>query len=273
VEPQTCAQTARKKHCGLSFKFWSLSLFQNTRGGVVVIRTIIAAIASWSFAGALYGACVLVPPVESSSHVRINVVLGGKPLKGAKVIFYSVLAHGCNCGTDVGRGNPLDIGMVPPGAFPVTDENGIASLPELTPGEYEVAATLNGVASTAFLGLHVISDPKVTTFPMDLTQQVKRIEEVPIRDRVEAFRGNVQDPTGAAIAGANIVVVKKGSQMKDVVLTGTADVGGHFSGQVPEGSYLAVFFFRGFRPGIVPFEVVKGGSSELPVKLGVGGCP
>ena len=243
------------------------------RGGVVMIRTIIAAIASWSIAGPLYAACVLVPPLESSSHVRIDVVLGGKPLPGAKVILRPVLSHECTCATDVLRGNPLDIAMFPPDAFPITDENGIASLPELAPGEYEVAATLNGVVSTPFLGLHVTASPKVTTLPMDLTGQVQRVEQVPIRDRVEAFRGNVQDPTGATIAGANIVVVKRGSQIKDVVLTGRADANGHFSGQLAEGSYLAVFYSRGFRPGIVPFEVVKGGSSELPVRLNVGGCP
>jgi len=91
--------------------------------------------------------------------------------------------------------------------------------------------------------------------------------------RVEAFRGIVKDISGAPLAGASIIVVKRESQAKDVVLIGKADAEGHFADQLAEGSYIAVFFFRGFRPGIVPFEVTKAGSGELPVSLGVGSCP
>jgi hypothetical protein len=38
-------------------------------------------------------------------------------------------------------------------------------------------------------------------------------------------------------------------------------------------SYIAVFFVLGFRPGIAPFEVVKGGASQLSISLYSGGCP
>jgi hypothetical protein len=236
-----------------------------------VIQTIIAAITSSSLAGVLYGECVLVPPLESSSHVRIYVALKGKPLKGAMVIFLP--SRACACASDALRGNPLDTDKVPSGAFQITDENGIATLPELAPGEYDVAATLNGVASTVFIGLHVNHRPEVTTLPMDLTEQVQRLETAPIQYRVEAFQGTVQDPSGVTLPGARIVVVKRGSPEKDVVLRGKADANGHFSGQLAEGSYLAVFFSRGFRPAIAPFNLVRGGSSELSVSLKIGGCP
>jgi hypothetical protein len=139
--------------------------------GLQVIRTIVTIITFLSFAGVLDAECVLMPPLESSSHVRIYVVLAGKPLKGAKVILRP--QHDCNCATDMLRVNPMDATLVP--SKEMTDENGIANLPELTPGEYDVAVTLNGVASTAFVGLHVSGDPKVTTIPMDLTQQVQRV--------------------------------------------------------------------------------------------------
>ena len=167
----------------------------------------------------------------------------------------------------------MDTPVIPSSALEITDENGIASLAELAPGEYEVAATLNGVASTPFVGLHVTSNPKVTTFPMDLTEQVQRVEKAPILFHVEAFRGTVTDPSGAMLPGASIVVVKRGTQAKDLALTGKADASGHFSAQLAEGSYIAVFFVLGFRPAIAPFEVARGGASQLSISLNPGGCP
>lgn len=234
-----------------------------------MIRTIITVITFLSFAGVLDAECVLTPPLESSNHVRIYVVLGGKPLKGAIVILRP--QHECNCATDVLRGNPMDTTLIP--SREMTDENGIANLPELTPGEYDVAVTLNGVASTAFVGLHVTGDPKVTAIPMDLTQQVQRVEEVPILLHVDGFRGTVKDPSGATLPGASIVVVERGSQAKDVALMSKADANGNFSAQLAEGSYIAVFFSLGFRPAIAPFEVVRGGASQLSISLHPGGCP
>jgi Carboxypeptidase regulatory-like domain len=237
-----------------------------------MIRTIITLITFLSLAGVLDAECVLMPPLESSSHVRISVVLGGKPLKGSRVILYRVSAP-CICATDILRGNPIDTTEIPSSAVQITDENGIASLAELAPGEYEVAATLNGIASTAFVGLHVNSSPNVTTIPMDLTQPVQRVEEVPILFHVEVFQGTVRDPSGATLPGASFVVVKRGSQAKDVALISKADANGQFSAQLAEGSYIAVFFSPGFRPAIAPFELTRGGASQLSVSLYVGGCP
>lgn len=88
-----------------------------------------------------------------------------------------------------------------------------------------------------------------------------------------AFRGTVHDISGAPLAGASMVVVKRESHGKGVVLTGKADADGHFSGQLHEGSYIAVFFSPAFRPAITPFEVAKEGSSELSVSLDVSHCP
>jgi ribosomal protein L19 len=236
-----------------------------------VIRTTISAISSMLFAGVLHAECVLMPPQESSSHVRIQVVLAGNPVKGAKVIIRA--SQECTCATDMLRGNPLDTTTPPRGALQITDENGIANLPEFAPGDYDVAVTLNGVASTGFIGLHVSNKVGSTTLPVDLTEQVRRVENVPLRDRVEAFRGTVRDISGAPLAGASIVVVKRESHGKDVVLTGKTDADGHFSGQLDEGSYIAVFFSPAFRPAIAPFEVAKSGARELSVSLDVSHCP
>src|SRR5882672_754001 len=99
-----------------------------------MIRTIITLITFLLFAGVLDAECVLLPPLESSSHVQISVVLGGKPLKGATVILYRVSQHECNCATDLLRGNPIDTTVIPSSALQITDENGIASLAELAAG-------------------------------------------------------------------------------------------------------------------------------------------
>jgi hypothetical protein len=102
---------------------------------------------------------------------------------------------------------------------------------------------------------------------------VQRVEKVLVRYQVEAFRVTVKDLSGAALPGASIVVVKRGSRAKDILLMGKADAKGDFSGQLADGSYVAVFFSRGFRPAIEPFDVAKAGSSELSVSLDVGHCP
>jgi len=52
--------------------------------GLQVIRTIVTIITFLSFAGVLDAECVLMPSLESSSHVRIYVALAGKPLKGQR---------------------------------------------------------------------------------------------------------------------------------------------------------------------------------------------
>jgi carboxypeptidase family protein len=232
----------------------------------------IAAITWVFFVGSLHAECVLNPFTrESSNQVRIQVALGGKPLQGAKVILRRW--GDCTCATDLMRGNPLDTSMFTSSNSRMTDENGTADLPELAPGAYDVAATINDVATTPFLGLHVSDKKGVTTVSFDLTLQVQRVEDVPVRLQVAAFRGVVKDPGGGAVPGARIVVVRRGSQAKDVVLTGKADASGSFSSQLTEGAYIAVFFAQGFRPAIEPFEIAKTGSSELPVTIHVGGCP
>jgi hypothetical protein len=96
---------------------------------------------------------------------------------------------------------------------------------------------------------------------------------VPILFHVEAFQGTVKDPSGQTLPRVSFVVVKRGSQAKDVALTSKTDANGHFSAQLAEGSYIAVFSLRGFRPVIAPFEVTRGGASQLSVNLYVGACP
>jgi hypothetical protein len=195
-------------------------------------------------------------PQESSRHVRIVVMLGGKPLRGVTIDFYPIAAQ--------------------PHFSAITDEDGIATPPDLALGNYNIVARLDEDVSTS-LSLHVVPERMVSTFSLDLTEgfaQAQRAqqaaESLPIRDRVKSFRGTVLDPTGAVIAGTNIRVVRKGSQEKAVALRVKSDAKGNFSGQLGEGSYIAFVFSQGFRTAIVPFEVTKDGSGDLRITMQIG---
>lgn len=200
-------------------------------------RTIIVAITCALLVGVLHAECVLMRPLEASRRIKIHVYLGGKPLEGAKVIFHP--SYQCTCATDALRGNPLDTSMVPTSRSRLTNKNGIADLPELAPGDYDVSASINDIASTV-LSLHISDSLGVTTVPMDLTEQVQRVENVPVHYRVASFRGTAKDFSGAAMSEAKIVVVNRGSQAKDVVLRDKTDTNGNFSVQLADrGLFLA----------------------------------
>src|ERR1700690_3285688 len=96
-----------------------------------VTRTIISAITSiMLFVGVLHAEYVRMPPLESSRHVRIQVVLAGNPVKGAKVIIRA--SHECTCATDTLRGNPLDTTTKAGSTLQITAENGLLHLPEFS---------------------------------------------------------------------------------------------------------------------------------------------
>jgi Carboxypeptidase regulatory-like domain len=210
--------------------------------------------------------CVVVEdtskPQEASSHVRVAVILGNKPLKGVKVDFYqppSQLRYSVS-----------------------TDENGFAAPPELASGDYNVVATLNDDVSTT-LWLRVVGKEGVTALSMDLTAPIqqsqlmldaakRKAEELPIREHVRRFQGTVIDFSGAIVPGARIEVMRKGPREKNVILQIKTDAKGTFSAPLQEGSYIAFFFTQGFRTEIVPFEVKKDGSGEMRIALTIGRC-
>ena len=196
-------------------------------------------------------------PLESSSHVRISVVLKGRPVKDVKVYFCTTSA--------------------PQTCFSVlTGDNGVAMPQSLGLGNYQVMAETED-SLNADLYLHVSRESKVTSFSMELTDSFQAAqvalaaaEKLPIRQHVQEFRGSLQDPTGAMIPGVNIKVIRKGSEVKADVVRLKSDAKGRFSAQLADGFFIAFFSMPGFRTEIIPFEISRQGEKEMLVKLQIG---
>jgi carboxypeptidase family protein len=190
---------------------------------------------------------------QSARHVRISVLLNGRPTPGVSVDF-------CTSGDKPCRTS-------------LTDENGIANSPKLPDGDYIVTASLEDV-SGGDLYLHVSRKGKTRSFPIDLTESFRAAQEfrsaadkLPIREIMQAFQGVLRDPSGATISGVDIKIVRRGSEDHAIVQRLKSDSNGHFSVPLGEGTYVALFSCPGFRTEIVPFEIAAHGSEELVVSL------
>jgi hypothetical protein len=194
---------------------------------------------------------------ESSRKVRITVVLNGKPVNLARVEF---------C-TTTGAQTCFTV---------LTGDDGIAVSQTLSLTTYHLDALFEDNLSSE-LYLHVSAQGKATAFVMDLTSSFKAAqavlaaaEKLPVREIVREFTGSLQDPSEAMISGVNIKVVRKGSADKADVRRLMSDANGHFSAQLADGFYIAIFSVQGFRTEIVPFEVAAQGEKEMLVKLQIG---
>jgi hypothetical protein len=192
----------------------------------------------------------------SSRHVRIAVSLNGRSVPHATVDF-------CVAGSE-------------PCISAVADENGIAVSPRLPDGNYIVTASLEDI-SAGDLYLHVSRKGKASAFSLDLTESFRAeqsslaaADQLPIRETLQVFRGFIRDPSGANVPGANIKIMRRGSENHAVVRRVKTDQNGYFSAQLDDGKYVAFFLSSGFRSEIVPFEIAPQGSKELLVKLQIG---
>jgi hypothetical protein len=222
----------------------------------------IALIAAWCLLSALVAASAAVQvealrPQESSRNVRIAVVLEGKPVKGAKVEF-------CKTPGDQSCFSVL------------ANADGIATVRRLGLRNYYIVASVEDEVN-ASLYLHTGHGRKESSFSMDLTESYRQAheflaaaEKLPVRDRVQGFRGFIKDPSGAFIQGVNIKVIRKGTDGKTDVVRLKSDATGRFSAQLVDGIYIAFFTLAGFRTQIDPFEVTSQGSKDLRIVLQLG---
>ena len=212
--------------------------------------------------GLAVGLCVTVEPNDkpSSQNVQVTTVRNGKPLKNVKL---EVLALGAQ------KGFLLS-----------TNDDGVAMLPALHPGKQCIAATTpDSVTRGLCLDVSLDAKGKTSSFAIDLPptqtqQELAKAETMPVHDRVQEFRGNVQDPSGAVVPHTKIEVWRKGSQDKTYVIQVEAEANGHFSAHLADGVYMAFFRASGFRTNIALLEVgEKQAPKDLQIVLVVGpGC-
>ncbi len=216
---------------------------------------IIAGCLLWAIAS-VANSVEVTEPLQSSRHVRITVLLNGRPAPGAKVDFCIV-------------GKPPCISVL-------AGDDGVATPPRLREADYTVSAALDDDLK-AYLYLRVSRKGPTKSFPIDLTEQFRAAqrllgtaEQMPVLERLQEFQGFVRDPSGSMVAGAAIKILRKGSEDHKVFQMTKSDPTGHFSLQLAEGTYIAFFSSPGFRTAIVPFEVTEQGTKELRVILQVG---
>jgi hypothetical protein len=192
----------------------------------------------------------------SSRRVRVAVSLNGRPATGANVDF-------CTAGDK-------------PCVTVLAGKNGIAASPRLSDGDYVVTASIDDV-SGGDLFLHVSRKGKTSAFSIDLTESFRAAQDYraaadkqPILATLQVFQGLPRDPSGATIAGANINIVRRGSENHAIIQRVKTDATGHFSVTLDDGMYVAFFSCPGFRSEIIPFEIAPQGSKELFVKLQLG---
>jgi hypothetical protein len=212
-----------------------------------------------------------VVPRDCTQFLRIAAKPDGKPVSGAEVSmrqgFYP-------------RGDPP--------FFISTNDDGIASVPKLAPGNDRADVSFNGIRSEIFdepvttsLYLHVVSRLEISTVPIDranpvrelwradkeFDQQLDATAGLPVHDRIRTFQETIVDPTGAGVASAKTRVVRKARQGWEVVLRGASDTSGQLSGQLHWGRYIAICSMPGFPTSLTAFEARQDGSGELRIVL------
>lgn len=204
-----------------------------------------------------------IKPQQSSRHVRIAVALKGHAVKGAKVNFCRFVKQEQLCFSVI------------------TGEDGIAATPKLADGDYTVGASVDDDKYDQLYGgelyLHVSGHSGQKSFTVDLTESFRAAEAanaaadaLPVKERLQEFQGSLRDPSGAAIAGVNIRILRKGSTDHAIVQKLKSDNAGQFSAHLDDGLYVAFFTFPGFRTQTVPFEVTRQGATELRITLQIG---
>jgi hypothetical protein len=214
------------------------------------------------------GACETVEQVSyqpSSPRIRITALVDGKMEGGTRVDVF-----------------PSPLG--PPAQVSITaDDDGIAAIPPLAPGYYEITATSKrGLRASLFV--IVSSDRRKTpsAFSMNLKpdkffprlqDKLEAARTRPSSERIQDFAGVVRDPTGGGVPGARIRVWKKRLQDEALPVEIRSDSVGRFSTHLAEGTYIALFQSGGFLPEVLVFDVVRGeGLKDLRVSMEVWSC-
>jgi hypothetical protein len=237
-------------------------------GEFAAMKGIAIAACAWFSVGMVAAECVTVlqAPVYQAapSRIRITTLVNGQPLAGTKLAFFS--------------------GSGPQPSFSIAvDRTAVAAIPNVPPGKYRVtAAGPNDLVAELYLDVSSAAGKSEKSFSMSLfpahppfapaTIMVADAEKRPVSQRIESFAGHVLDPSGGAIPGAEILVIRKGAK-GEVLSRLKADESGRFSAALPAGIYVVVVHAEAFRNGYLTIETLRASDKkELRVVLEVGAC-
>ncbi len=199
---------------------------------------------------------------RSSSHPLITVLNDGKPTAGANVKILrirggkSVLLREAISGAD-----------------------GVVPIPQLPTGRYQIIATSEKLSDDLELDVasrHSNAKSHFTLnlaccLPPTLEEMAAAAEKSSVKVRIKKMAGTVTDPTGALVAGAQLEVLRENQSKLEPVAQSKADLEGHFSIDVPEGSYVLVASCSGFKTRLTLVEIAAAADSgSLQVRLQIG---
>jgi hypothetical protein len=208
--------------------------------------------------------CVVVTPAvhPSSDRVRVTALVDGRPIKDAKLEFFFAAE-------------------ATPGFVVATNGQGVGSTPRLSPGPYRVVATGPNVAAESYLQVSRTPATKPTRLGMNLVPvpipasplvaRLAIVEKMSVTERVRLWQRLVLDPSGSAITGVEVEIVRK--REGNAVAKLKSDEAGHFLAALDDGAYVAFFDMPGFRTQPLAFEIAHDANpKELEIFMLVGGC-
>jgi hypothetical protein len=223
------------------------------------MRRVMIALSCFLLSATAGAECVTVTTTSvvplSSSAVSITALQGGKPLEGTVIEVLLRMPGGIRYSL-------------------VTEANGTATLPKLSPGTYVVTAlSVEGKVAGITLTVPEGAGSNVTNFSIDLNKgnMSSATPGLEANEEVAEFRGILQDENGGVLPGGTIAVYEKNSDNKRPVALIHSDSSGRFSAELKDGSYTAVFSVQGFRAKVVPIQVSKAeGAEDVVIKLMIG---
>jgi 5-hydroxyisourate hydrolase-like protein (transthyretin family) len=232
------------------------------------MRLVTTAVACLLLNATVASACSVVVVVNSqpsSQRVQIKILQNGNPIKDVKIEVFTM-------------DNQLRLFSLS------TNDQGVATLPTLSPARYLIAATaVGGLGADLVLDVSKGLGHKTSLFSMELgvrppppptiEEKMTGAEKASAREAVKEFRGILQDPSGAGVTNASVDVYPKGSRDKTQALEIKTDESGRFSAFLADGTYTALFQAPGFQTEIVVLEISADAQrKELQTVLKLGLC-
>lgn len=229
---------------------------RNHRRFLMLLRSAAASSILFAFALPSFSIIHFCSPKDAAQNIQIRTLYSGRPAAGSTIEVYA--------------SSPYCTILGPTLYKVVSDDRGIAKLPQLAVGSYEVIAWVGEKANDE-INLNVLPSPTSETshldmnlwfdFPPGRAQILGRAEHQPITQRFKQLQGQLFDPTEARIPGASIEIIPKNESTKNRVIKLTSDKQGSFSANLSNGDYIAFVTAPGFKQHAIPFTIDKSASS------------